>query len=151
MLLNFKLFVEAKLANLATFIGKEIPNLDKEFDDQDFISTIKLDKYNKTIKVDWNNTVNHNLKDKIKNRSQIISISEFNEIFENIIKELFYDRFDEIEEDIDTYDLFLTESKIHILVILNYRQLFKDKSNIFVLTILPNQPINTEKILEFEY
>jgi len=150
MITKFKEF-EAKLYNLAKISAKEPIFKETPFDDEPLIVNINLPKFNKIIKIDWNNTEKHNIKNKIKNRSQILNISEFNEIFENVIKELFYDKFNEIQENIDSYDLYLTETNLHILIVIKYEQLFKDKSNLFVLTILPNQPKQIDKIIKFEY
>jgi len=154
MITKFKLFLEAKLGNLATIIGNdEIINkvINSDFDDADFIPSIYLENYDKTIKVDWNHNENHNIKQKLKNRTQLYNISEFNTIFEKIINELFDLHFEDFNENIEKYDLYLTESNIHIIVIIDYKKLFQENTNIFILTILPQYPDNIHKIIEFNY
>ena len=154
MITKYKLFIESKLSNIATIIGDNndfINFNNQKFDDTDFISSIYLKKYNKNIKIDWNHNKNHNIKKKINNRTQIHNISEFNEIFEKVIIDLFNNHFNEFNKENNKYDLFLTESNIHILIILDYNKLFNSNTNIFVLTILPNYPGNIDKIIKFNY
>ena len=154
MITKFNLFKEAKLGNLATIIGdnKIINNvMNSEFDDADFIDSIYLTNYNKRLKINWNHNKNHDIKRKLKNRTQIFSVSEFNSIFKNVIIELFNDHFNDFDINTKEYDLYLTESNIHILVLIDFNRLFQSNANIFVLTILPNYPKNIQKIIEFNY
>lgn len=153
MITKFKLFLEAKLGNLAKIIGnnKDIDDiLSKDFDDDKLIDNVILPKYNKTIHINWNDSNKHNIKKKIKNRSDFLTISEFNDVLKNVLLDLFND-FDLLEPDIEQYDLFLTETKIHIITIIKYEQLFNDNSNIFIITILPQLPKKVDKIIEFNY
>lgn len=155
MITKFKHF-EAKLYNLVKIVGKSdifdnIKNINKNFDNEKLINKIYLDSYDKTIKIIWNDKEGHRIKSKIKTRSQILSIKHFNEIFTQVINQLFELYFLDIKQNIDIYDLYLTESNLHIITKINYLNLFQDNTSIFIITVLPNEPKEIQKIIEFEF
>ena len=154
MITKFNLFLEAKLGKLAKIIGNDdnITKLENsDFDDADLITEIKLENFgDKIIHIRWNHTDKHNIKNKIRDRSQIYNVSEFNNIFKNIIIELFDNHFDDIKDGVDEYDLRLNDSGLDILTIIKYDNLFRDYTQFFIITVLPHPDYNKEMI-EFNY
>jgi len=152
MLLSYKSF-EAKFANLVKIIGDSDSfksSIYVEFYDEELLSGIYLKDFDKHIKIDWNHNEKHDMKLKIKERSQIRSISEFNEIFEKVLIDLFNNHFNDITTEYENYDLHLTESKIHLLSAIDYHKLFTDIASIFVVTLLTHSPKSDKKI-DFNY
>jgi len=92
--------------------------------DQELLDKIDIIEYNKIIFIQWNNTINHNLIKKIADRSEINSISELNEIFERSIKEIIPKEIGYGITRTGDYDIYLKNRNIHIIVELDYDELF---------------------------
>ena len=154
MITKYKLYVEEKMGNLAVLKGDDtyIQNwLNKEFEiDEELITDIYLDDFNKNILFTWYDTDTHNIKTKLNKRTRLYSISEFNEKLEYIINELFIKHFEELAQKYFTYELVMSESNVHVLISLNYSKLFSDETTINVLTVLPNQFKNPDKVIYFD-
>ena len=153
MITKLKLFVESKLGNVVTIFGNNnIKILDKkDFDNDELIKEIKLENFgDKIIHIKWNHTDKHNIKNKIRDRSQIFNVSEFNDIFTKTIIDLFDNQFNNIKRGTDEYDIRLNDSNLDILTVLKYDDLFKNYTQIFIITVLP-QPDFSKEILEFPY
>ncbi|MCK9445519.1 hypothetical protein M0Q50_01330 [bacterium] len=150
-ILSFELF-EAKLVNITKIKGNNSyisSLLNNSFEDSELIPFVYIKKNNKLIHIKWNDKINHVIKDKIKSRTQLVSIKEFNDILTNMIIELFSERFEELEKDKEYYDLYSKEHNLHILTKIKYDDLFKVRTFINVITVLPQNAENYYKIIKF--
>ena len=93
---------EARLSDISTFSGTNNnikKHINKKFnEDTKLIDNIYLKKYNKNIIIDWYHNKKHNLITRIKNRTSLKSITEFNELFDKKINLMFDIYFDNIIE-----------------------------------------------------
>lgn len=103
----------------------------------------------KILTIEWNNTVEHNLFNRIKERTNIKSVSEFNDIFENCIKEIIPDEINNnITNKNSLYLLYLINRKFYIMVEINYDNLFEIDTTMKVktITLSSNKKIKTINI-----
>jgi hypothetical protein len=154
MITIFKIF-EARFSDIARLNGqhKQIENeLNKSFTkDESFIDSTYLIDANKKILFNWNHNKEHDMILRIKERTNIKSISELNNIFEDAITKLFKYRFNHMKY-IQNYNiihyikrmrlcLHITELNIYFAINFNYDDIFEKEPIINIKTIL-QQPCN---------
>lgn len=160
MIISFKEF-EARLSSVCKMAyGSIDPRIEKYLNatfknDAKLIDKIYIPRFKKDIKIEWFNYKYHNMISKIKGRTQIQSISEFNEIFRTAIIELFENHYNEIEQkkknDWRRYSLFLKDRNLHIIISLCVSNLFhQEDSKIFILTIMSNRVTGVVKSIPFD-
>ena len=127
----------ARFKDVSKTFNKEINKLiNKEFDvDTKFINNVYLEDINKNIAIDWNHKNNHSIIDRIKNRTSINSISEFNQIVDYGIKQIFPDEIGKTITESGRYALHFNTNKFYLIVSLNYNRLFDDDAEIFMVTL----------------
>jgi len=111
-------------------------------DDVELIKTIYLDSYHKDMTILWNHKIKHDIIEKIETRTQLKSITEFNEIMFKVINELFnnhLDFFKEQEKILSKYNMiFLLRCDYFNLIIrLHSQKIYNDDASINVITLLP--------------
>lgn len=143
----------ARLSDTALSKDKLIKKLiDEPFkEDVRLIFDVYIKKYDKHIFIKWNDHKYHVIVDKIKNRTNFKSISEFNKYIEKAFKSFFDEHFDEIDNiKIPTrYALYLENKNFYIIVdIANYDDLFKEFTQVFISTIAISSPFQVHKIID---
>lgn len=103
--------------------------------DEPLIKNIKLFYQDIILKIEYNDTTEHNIIEKIKTRGNLRSISEFNTILIKMFNELFPNRLHEFYRN-GKYEIYLTESKISIIVGYNENLIFGDEPKIVIVTIM---------------
>lgn len=159
MITNYKLY-EAKFGNVSKIITKDkdsdiykkIINYKSDFQfDEELVNNVFLPSYNINMNIIWYNNENHLITKRITQRTELYSMSEFNELIRKTIIYLFKNYFDQITVGNNKYDLYLTETKIHILILIDYFKIFEDNPFIQIITILPQDCVNCSKLLEIPY
>lgn len=141
-LLNYKLFLEARLSDVTTIIGDK--NLfDTNISDDDFLKfkTISKRIENKKIRLNlyWNHTLTHDLMKRINERTSLKSISELNSLLSNGLDELYINYLEYINSD-NRYALWFSEYDISIITDIEY-----SKNNINIITIIHGNNAQTVK------
>lgn len=137
-----RFLLEAQLRDISLDVstGKPVPVDDYKrsnfLRNEKLIPLVHLDDFDKDIHVVWNHRPDHDLYGKISERTSLRSVSEFNELFVNVLEDLFAGHFDELVPEATTYDIELTESRFHILMDVDHENLFEDHTEIFVVTFL---------------
>lgn len=111
------------------------PKNDKFINDVPLIKNIKLSYQDIIIKLDYNDTTEHNIIEKIKTRGNLRSISEFNIILEKMFNEIIPNRLNEFHRN-GKYEIYLTESKISIIIGYDENLIFGDDPKIVIITIM---------------
>lgn len=111
------------------------PKNDKFINDVPLIKNIKLSYQDIIIKLDYNDTTEHNIIEKIKTRGNLRSISEFNTILEKMFNEIIPNRLNEFHRN-GKYEIYLTESKISIIIGYDENLIFGDDPKIVIITIM---------------
>lgn len=120
----------------------------KFVDDDKLIQYINLEKFgNKIIGIEYNNYDGHLIKDKIKNRTNFKSISEFNTFLEEILNKLF-NNFEEIDEKVHKYNIYSINYNISLIFYINYENLFDINTRLKLLTIINGYNSNVQKIIK---
>jgi hypothetical protein len=137
MIINFEKFLlEIKLADVFNIKGdynKDIFKKIKQYDNNNFIEDVKFKKYitlNKRIdnkktrfKIQYNHNLTHDLITRIKNRTNLKSISEFNDKIEYIINELFPNKLDKDINVNGLYSIYLKNSNYTVSFDINYNDI----------------------------
>jgi hypothetical protein len=113
--------------------------------------TLKKRYKNKKIKVyfNWYDSSKHNLKKRIKERTNFKTISEFVDTFKDVINFVFPDMIGELVNENGRYAITLKEYGITIIFDVNLKgtQYLKNSEiDIWVITILPKEQIDTNNI-----
>lgn len=146
MITSYTLFLESTFSTQSIFdkeFDYEEKYVDKVFiDDGDPITKVHIEKYDKDILLHWYNTQSHIIKDKIKNRTPINSITEFNEIVEKYIKILFDKHFKEFSTRMSssvTNKVAIRMPELDAFIIIQYEpdQIFDDFTVLNMITIAP--------------
>jgi len=139
---------EVKLANLTTVIGKgdlykDLVNYqhDDYIEDVPFVSNVFLEDYGIDINVVYHHSVNHDLLKRLKNRTEINSNSDFNEVIEKVVNAIPNEIGRKIKKT-GKYDMYLIDSKLHVIVLLNYNNLFSNNPKVLIVTLLKGGAIN---------
>jgi pantothenate kinase-related protein Tda10 len=161
MIINFKFF-EARFSDIAKFKGKhkQIENeLNKTFvKDKSFIDSIYLKDDNIRLFFNWNNSKDHDMIIRLKQRTNIKSMSELNNIFEDAIVKLFKYRFNHMKY-IQSYNiehyikrmrlcLHITDLNIYFAINFIYEDLFKKDPIIEIKTILQQPCKKNYRLIE---
>ena len=159
-LINFEEFLNeeaAKFSDLSKLLNINKDNIDvfdmiKDYqddtfkDDTNLLDIIVLPNVNKIVNIKWNHKDLHDIKKRIKERTNCKNISEFNEIFQECLNLLFSKYFYDIEEDINEYTIHLEQRNINILVRFDYNDMFNEKFTIYVITIINSTVSNIKNI-----
>lgn len=141
---NDFLFEVAKLRDISNILTKDDDlknrmNTNRSFNsDEDFINNVYLEKYDKNITLRWKNNKNHDFVHRVKTRTNFDSMSEFNDYFSKLINELFNNHFDSISKFYFNYSLYDIDRRITFIIGINYNNLFKDRTDIYIRTVTTN-------------
>ena len=152
MITRYKKFLEARVEDNFKTDNEDFKKYqNREFnDDIKLINYIVLDKTNKILHIKWYHTKQHSIVERIKNRTNFKSISEFNECFENIVNDLFKNHFYEIKEEFVNYNIYLQNRKISIIVNIDYNNLFENNTILDVRTIINGLNSDVDEIIEIK-
>lgn len=133
-------------------LSSEINYQQKDFKrDVPFIDRVRIYQKNgiKMLLIKWNHSDIHDFKDRIRTRTQIRSVSEFNDFFEKIIKFTFSKKLVETKF-LANYAIHLINSNYNIIIQFSYPE-FKDDSKksmtVFVKTVV-QLPRNYDVIVD---
>jgi hypothetical protein len=135
---------------LRDFLEKE---KSKTFDiDRELPTQLTLKKrYGKNkIKVlyEWFDNSKHDLKNRIKQRSNFKDISEFTQIFNETINKLLPNELGKGVSENGRYAITIKEYNITIIIVINMNELDSNRIIINVITILPSTHIDTRNIID---
>lgn len=138
-------------SNLHSYIEKE---KSKEFEvDRNFPTEMTLKKRfnNKKIKVyfSWYDTSKHDLKKRIIDRTSFKTISEFAEIFKEVINKIFPEQLGISINENGRAGIGIMEYNISIIFDIDIDNLDKNEIKLNILTILPQSQIDTRKIKNY--
>jgi hypothetical protein len=149
MITNFTLFLESGTFKQKTIFSGDYVDfekyIDKPFiDDAEPLNNVYIEKNSKNIHLHWydDTTLDHIIKERIKNRTTANSITEFNEIIKKSIIILFTNYFREISTQMSYKKLNRIAVKIQKLdayIIIEYEptQIFENYTALTMVTILP--------------
>lgn len=147
MLTKFNLFLESTFRRprkRRCDYGDRVYEKPNGFDmDTNIINHIYLEKYHKNIDVLWydNADINHCMKDRVDKRTSAESVSEFNNIVNDKLIELFDNNLDELDVKMTIEDINKIAVKIDLksYLIITYEpdKLYDDDFYVFVTTIVP--------------
>jgi len=146
MITNYTLFLETTFSKQTIFDREsdyEKIYADKDFiDDAEPLTNLYIEKYSKEINLYWNNTEDHIIKEKIKNRTPANSITEFNEILKKYIIILFDKHFKEITKHLsyskrNIIAVRMKELETFIIIQYNPDHIFEDDTILNMITIAP--------------
>lgn len=147
---NYKLFVEARLADLLNVKGdsdlaKELTKIkDAEFDiSKKLVRFITLKKRvnNKKIQFEilWNDSAKHNLIKRIKERTSFNSVEDFNNYFKEEFNKIFPDMVGKELYSTGKYSLYSTEYNFTIILDFSIDEYIDGIYEVKVITILPGK------------
>lgn len=150
---NYKLFLEARLADLLKIKGegdlaKELSKIkDAEFDiSKKLVRFITLKKRvnNKKIQFEilWNDSAKHNLVKRIKERTSFNSVEEFNDYFKGEFNKLFPDMVGKELFITGKYSLYSTEYNFTIIIDFSIDEYIDGIYEVKIVTILPGKKGN---------
>jgi hypothetical protein len=129
--------------------------INKDFDDsKELIDSIILKNEfllrKIKLRIQWNNTNNHNLIERIKERTNFKSIEEFNRYFEQKINKIIPKEIGKQINEKGRYSLYDKELNFSIIVDINPQEFIrKNIFKIFVFTIIPlRRQGNVIKVLD---
>ena len=103
--------------DIESYINK---NVNRKFeDDSPLLYNVYLEDYDINLKFEYYDTPAHSIKEKIKDRTSLKSVSEFNDVFEKTIKTIIPDKLGIGIDKIDNkgcYALYLIENKFFFLI-----------------------------------
>lgn len=138
MITNFKIF-EVRLGDsiirtqtrdtsnpLYQKISTDMMYTKADFKRDTLIDRIFIHKPRKVLLFKWNHDNEHDLKNRLRDRTSFRSVSEFNEMFENIIRHIFdgheLEGGEYFKSSFRTYALHLMNTKINIIISFDYNQ-----------------------------
>lgn len=140
--LSFIEFVgEAKLANVSVVDGDSGGTfsgyMGTEFvHDGSLVSKVEVPDCGVFVRVRWYHNVVHDMSERARGRSEISSVSELNELVEDIIVTIFPDEINETITRDGRYDIHLVNRDIHFLVDVDYEKLFGQEPMIRIVSIV---------------
>jgi len=152
----------ARIANVATTRNpyfKEILNKYTTFDkDEELISNVYIEDLSinlkKNIEIGWYNTDEHSIINKITGRTQISSVSEFNDIIENSIKSIIPSEVGKKIAYSGRYALYLKNRNFYIIMYIytedEKKSLFNNDSKIYIITINKTTPNKCRRIINID-
>lgn len=159
ILTKFKLFVEARLADVLSIKGEsdfasELSRMkDAEFSFEKKLTrfiTLKKRLGNKKIQFElsYYDTAKHSLLNRIKNRSSFNSVEEFNEFLKKAINQVFPDKIGKEIFSTGRYSLYSPEFNLSVIISFNIEDFTNGKYQLIIVTILPGE--RGEKIIEVQ-
>jgi hypothetical protein len=153
MITSYKLFLEARLADLLKIKGegdlaKELTKIkDSEFDiSRKLVRFITLKKRvnNKKIQFEilWNDTAKHNLVNRIKERTSFNSVEEFNEYFKSEFNKIFPNMVGKELPSTGRYSLYSKEYNFTIIMDFSIDEYIDGIYEVKIITILPGKKGN---------
>lgn len=153
MITSYKLFLEARLADLLKIKGegdlaKELTKIkDADFDlSRKLVRFITLKKRvnNKKIQFEilWNDTAKHNLVNRIKERTSFNSVEEFNEYFKSEFNKMFPDMVGKELPSTGRYSLYSKEYNFTIIMDFSIDEYIDGIYEVKIITILPGKKGN---------
>jgi hypothetical protein len=150
---NYKLFLEARLADLLNIKGdsdlaKEMQKIkDAEFDiNKKLVRFITLKKRvnNKKIQFEiiWNDTAKHNLVKRIQERTSFNSVEDFNQYFKGEFNKLFPDMVGKELHTTGRYSLYSKEYNFTIIMDFSIDEYIDGIYEVKIITILPGKKGN---------
>jgi hypothetical protein len=146
---RYKSFLEARLADVLNIKGEgELTNQIRKIKDMKFEfekNLVKLITLNKRLngkkiqfKIEWNDSVSHDLVKRISNRTSFRSVDEFNEFFKKFINKIFPDM---VGKELHTgrYGFYSVEYNITLIIDFDINKYNKGNYEIRVVTILPGR------------
>lgn len=146
MIKTFTLFLETTFSKQSIFdreFDYEKQYADKNFiNDTELLTKLYIENDNKDIYLFWNNTEEHIIKERIKNRTPVNSITEFNEILKKYIIILFDKYFKKITKHMSDSKLNIIAvrmSELDAFIIIQYNpdHIFEDDTVLNMITIVP--------------
>jgi len=106
---------------------------------------------NKKIKVflKWNDSLTHNLKKRIKDRTSLKSIGEFVELYKVVINKILPKELGVNINENDIYGVNILDSGVTLIISINLDDLNKNQITLNTLTILPKGDVNKKNIRYF--
>jgi len=124
----------------------------KYLEDEELIDKVYLSGYDKLIKIEWNDRLDHELLPRILKRTSIKSNSELNQAVSDGLKGMFEKDFDKISElgkdltnrqrkweSIDI-SLFLKKKSFYLILRFKYDNLFEEDTTLRIVTLLSDTP-----------
>jgi hypothetical protein len=153
MITSYKLFLEARLADLLKVKGegdlaKELTKIkDADFDlSRKLVRFITLKKRvnNKKIQFEilWNDTAKHNLVNRIKERTSFNSVEEFNEYFKSEFNKIFPNMVGKELPSTGRYSLYSKEYNFTIIMDFSIDEYIDGIYEVKIITILPGKKGN---------
>ncbi len=153
ILTKFKLFCEARLADLVNIKGegdlaKNLQSIkDAEFDfTQRLVKFITLKKRvnNKKIQfeINWNNSAKHDLVKRVNDRTSFGSVEDFNQYFKGEFNRIFPDMVGKEIYVSGRYSLYSTEYNFSIIMNFNIDEYADGIYEVDIITILPGKKGN---------
>ena len=153
MITSYKLFLEARLADLLKVKGegdlaKELTKIkDADFDlSRKLVRFITLKKRvnNKKIQFEilWNDTAKHNLVNRIKERTSFNSVEEFNEYFKSEFNKIFPNMVGKELHSTGRYSLYSKEYNFTIIMDFSIDEYIDGIYEVKIITILPGKKGN---------
>ena len=150
---NYKLFLEARLADLLNIKGdselaKEMQKIkDAEFDiNKKLVRFITLKKRvnNKKIQfeINWNDSATHNLVKRIQERTSFNSVEEFNQYFKDQFNKIFPDMVGKELLSSGRYSLYSKEYNFTIIIHFDIDEYSDGIYEVRIITILPGKKGN---------
>ena len=138
---TYILFNEARLGDISKIIGNnelfnEEQNNDSEFIKYKTISK-RIDNKKLRLNIIWNDRIDHNIEQKIINRTPLKNKNELNILLDKGLDELYINFYDFIKDN-GTYSLWFSEYNFCLITNI-------EKNNITIVTILSGQIDNNVK------
>lgn len=151
MITNYQKFLEVRFSDVVKIKndGSDVTsNINKMVtQNKDFSGSLrnaiplKNSPHGKTqfIYVDYNDTAEHNLRERIKDRTNFKSTDEFNHFFREFLNEIFPQEFGKTLNQSGRYSLYSVEHNFSLIVYFNYEKWVKGRMELTLITILPER------------
>lgn len=155
MITTYSLFLETGTFKQKTPLDdpfddkKKYGNLfpDKPFtDDAELISQIYIERRNKVIRLSWKDTLfdDHLIKDRIKNRTTLVSVSEFNRDLEKNLLILFDKYLDGLSKKlnishVNKIAIHIRKMRAYVIIEYDPNYIYQNFTPLSILTIIPDE------------
>ena len=140
-LLKYNLFNEARLSDVYTKIGTGLTyNVVQDYSDElKKFKTIskRINGVKLRINIFWHDTLKHDIRERIKTRTTIKTIEEFNKLVDNGLEELYIKNTQYFYKN-GKYSLWFSEYDFSFIVV-------KENNNLTFITIIPG--MNTNNVI----
>jgi len=136
-------------ARFSDFATSRDPQIKKKLEEEGIfkkdarlISRLFFEKYNKEAYISWNDKKTHPFLDRIKNRTNFKSITEFNEFINNVFKELVYNNFNKIDEikGYVKYGLSFNNRNFYLIISIDHKNFFSNYALVHINSIAITTP-----------